>query len=141
MLLFLHRQVVLDFQSPMICQILELAQYYMHRLHLLFLYCIFDFAYIPLFELMFPMAELNKILAANEEYSKDFKHENLPIPPSRKIAVLACMDARLTVEDVLGLNTGDAHIIRNAGGIATDDVIRSLIISHENFLVHKSFSL
>ena len=80
---------------------------------------------------MFPMAELNKILAANEEYSKDFKHENLPIPPSRKIAVLACMDARLTVEDVLGLNTGDAHIIRNAGGIATDDVIRSLIISHE----------
>ena len=81
---------------------------------------------------MFPMAELNKILAANEEYSKDFKHENLPIPPSRKIAVLACMDARLTVEDVLGLNTGDAHIIRNAGGIATDDVIRSLIISHES---------
>jgi carbonic anhydrase len=77
------------------------------------------------------MAELNKILAANEEYSKDFKHWNLPSPPSRKLAVLACMDARLTVEDFLGLNTGEAHIIRNAGGIATDDAIRSLIISHE----------
>jgi len=62
---------------------------------------------------------------------KDFKHGNLPIPPSRKLAILACMDARLTVEDFLGLDTGDAHIIRNVGGIATDDAIRSLIISHE----------
>lgn len=77
------------------------------------------------------MAELNKILAANEEYSGSFKHGTLSIPPSRKLAVLACMDARLTVEDFLGLRTGDAHIIRNAGGIATDDAIRSLIISHE----------
>lgn len=77
------------------------------------------------------MVELNKILSANEEYSSDFKHGNLPIPPSRKLAVLACMDARLTVEEFLGLGTGDSHIIRNAGGIATDDAIRSLIISHE----------
>src|SRR5947199_4877804 len=77
------------------------------------------------------MGELNKILSSNEEFSKDFKHGNLPIPPSRKLAILACMDARLTVEDFLGLETGDAHIIRNAGGIATDDAIRSLIISHE----------
>lgn len=53
------------------------------------------------------------------------------MPPARKLAILACMDARLTVEDFLGLSTGDAHIIRNAGGIATDDAIRSLIISHE----------
>jgi carbonic anhydrase len=52
------------------------------------------------------------------------------MPPARKLAVVACMDARLTVEDVLGLNTGDAHIIRNAGGIVTEDAIRSLIISH-----------
>ncbi|MGB7953398.1 MAG: carbonic anhydrase [Candidatus Nitrosopolaris sp.] len=77
------------------------------------------------------MVELNKILSANEEYSSDFKHGDLPIPPARKLAVLACMDARLTVEDFLGLGTGDSHIIRNAGGIATDDAIRSLIISHE----------
>ena len=53
------------------------------------------------------------------------------IPPSKKLAIIACMDARLTVENVLGLGTGDAHIIRNAGGIATDDAIRSLLISHE----------
>ena len=77
------------------------------------------------------MTELNKILSANEEFSKDFKRGNLPIPPSRKLAIITCMDARLTVEDFLGLDTGDAHIIRNAGGIATDDAIRSLIISHE----------
>lgn len=77
------------------------------------------------------MVELNKLLEANEKYSSSFKHGDLQIPPSRKLAVLACMDARLTVEDFLGLNTGDSHIIRNAGGIATDDAIRSLIISHE----------
>jgi len=77
------------------------------------------------------MTELNKILAANEEYSEDFRHGELSHIPSRKIAILACMDARLTVEDFMGLKTGEAHIIRNAGGIATDDAIRSLIISHE----------
>jgi carbonic anhydrase len=77
------------------------------------------------------MTELNNILAANEEYSKGFKYGDLPGPPSRKLAVLACMDARLSIKDLLGLSTGDAHIIRNAGGIATDDAIRSLIISHE----------
>jgi carbonic anhydrase len=77
------------------------------------------------------MAQLNKILAANEKYSKGFKYGDLPTPPSRKLAILACMDARLTIEDFLGLSTGDSHIIRNAGGIATDDAIRSLIISHE----------
>ena len=52
------------------------------------------------------------------------------MPPARKLAVLACMDARLTVEQFLGLKTGDAHIIRNAGGIASEDALRSLIISH-----------
>jgi len=77
------------------------------------------------------MAELNNILAANEEYSKGFKYGDLRGPPSRKLAVLACMDARLSIKDLLGLSTGDAHIIRNAGRIATDDAIRSLIISHE----------
>lgn len=53
-----------------------------------------------------------------------------PIRPAKRIAVLACMDARLNVEDLLGLQTGDAHIIRNAGGVVSDDAIRSLIISH-----------
>ena len=57
--------------------------------------------------------------------------EICPLPPSKKIAVLACMDARLNVNDLLGLGIGEAHIIRNAGGIATEDAIRSLIISHE----------
>ncbi len=52
------------------------------------------------------------------------------MPPGRKIAIVACMDARLTIEPMLGLKTGDAHIIRNAGGIITEDAVRSLIISH-----------
>src|SRR5215469_6272085 len=83
------------------------------------------------------MAELNNILAANEEYSKSFKYGDLRGPPSRKLAVLACMDARLSIKDLLGLSTGDAHIIRNAGGIATDDAIRSLIIrTSRNARIH-----
>ena len=53
-----------------------------------------------------------------------------PIQPSKRVAVVACMDARLDVEDLLGLQTGDAHIIRNAGGVVSDDAIRCLIISH-----------
>ena len=52
------------------------------------------------------------------------------MPPSRKLAIVACMDARMTVEQMLGLKTGEAHIIRNAGGIVTDDAVRSLLISH-----------
>jgi carbonic anhydrase len=78
-----------------------------------------------------PSAEYGRALAENERYAARFAHAALPSPPSRKLAVLACMDARLTVEDVLGLRTGDAHIIRNAGGLATDDAIRSLVISHQ----------
>ena len=70
------------------------------------------------------MTELDKILGANEEYYHNFRYGALPIPPARKLAILACMDARLNVNEVLGLGTGDAHIIRNAGGIATDDAIR-----------------
>ena len=64
-------------------------------------------------------------------YAAQFDRSALPLPPGRKLAVLACMDARLTVEDVLGLRSGDAHIIRNAGGLATDDAIRSLVISQQ----------
>jgi carbonic anhydrase len=75
--------------------------------------------------------ETEKLLKANEEYAmKEFPGRQ-PMPPSRHLAVLACMDARLSVSKLLGLKTGEAHIIRNAGGIATDDAIRSLIISNE----------
>ncbi len=76
------------------------------------------------------MSVIDEVLQANGRYGRDFTLGHLPMPPSRKLAVVACMDARLTVEQVLGLNTGDAHIIRNAGGIVTEDVIRSLLISH-----------
>jgi carbonic anhydrase len=76
-----------------------------------------------------PTTEFARALAENERYVAQFDRSALPLPPGRKLAVLACMDARLTVEDVLGLRTGDAHIIRNAGGLATDDAIRSLVIS------------
>jgi carbonic anhydrase len=74
-------------------------------------------------------AELDRALAENRRYAAQFDRSSLPLPPGRRVAVLACMDARLTVEDALGLRTGDAHIIRNAGGLATDDAIRSLVIS------------
>jgi carbonic anhydrase len=72
-----------------------------------------------------------RALAANARYAAKFNGAALPKPPRRKLAILACMDARLTVEAFLGLRTGDAHIIRNAGGLATDDAIRSLVISQE----------
>jgi len=78
-----------------------------------------------------PTDEYTRALAENERYTAQFDRSALPLPPGRKLAVLACMDARLTVEDVLGLRTGDAHIIRNAGGIASDDAIRSLVISQQ----------
>jgi carbonic anhydrase len=73
--------------------------------------------------------QLSRALADNARYAAQFDRSNLPLLPGRKLAVLACMDARLTVEDALGLRTGDAHIIRNAGGLATDDAIRSIVIS------------
>jgi len=76
------------------------------------------------------MSTIDQAIKANELYATGFTSGDLPMPPSRKLAVLACMDARLTVEQVLGLKTGEAHIIRNAGGIASEDAIRSLIISH-----------
>lgn len=75
--------------------------------------------------------EYTRALAENVRYAGQFDRSALPLPPGRKLAVLACMDARLTVEDVLGLRTGDAHIIRNAGGLATDDALRSLVISQQ----------
>jgi carbonic anhydrase len=68
-------------------------------------------------------------LAANQQYAEKFTLGHLPMPPARKLAIVACMDARLTVEQFLGLKTGDAHIVRNAGGLVTEDALRSLIIS------------
>ena len=77
------------------------------------------------------MGVTDEVLKANESYAKDFTLlGRLAMPPARKLAVVACMDARLTVEQMLGLKTGDAHIIRNAGGIVTEDAVRSLLISH-----------
>lgn len=76
------------------------------------------------------MSVIEEVLKQNEGYAQSFTLGDLPMPPGLKLAVVACMDARLTVEEVLGLKTGDAHIIRNAGGVITEDALRSLIISH-----------
>lgn len=75
------------------------------------------------------MSTIDEAVRANENYSRNFKLGHLAMPPARKVAIVACMDARLTLEPMLGFNTGDAHIIRNAGGVVTEDVVRSLIIS------------
>ena len=72
----------------------------------------------------------DEILPANERYATDFAKGALPMPPGRKFAVVTCMDARLDPAKFLGLEEGDAHVIRNAGGIVTDDALRSLVISH-----------
>jgi carbonic anhydrase len=69
------------------------------------------------------------LLRNAEDYAASFDKGDLPLPPARKVAVLACMDARVNPYGILGLQEGDAHIIRNAGGVVTDDEIRSLSIS------------
>jgi carbonic anhydrase len=69
------------------------------------------------------------LLDNNAAYVSTFDKPNLPLPPARKLAVLACMDARLDPAKVLGLTEGDAHVIRNAGGVVSDDALRSLAIS------------
>lgn len=75
------------------------------------------------------MSVVDEFLKANQSYVASFSKGDLPMPPGRKVAVLACMDARLDPARVLGLEEGDAHVIRNAGGVASDDAIRSLVIS------------
>src|SRR6266852_2548792 len=75
------------------------------------------------------MGVTDELIRNNETYARSFTKGDLPLPPARHVAVLACMDARLDVHKILGLGEGDAHIIRNAGGVATDDAIRSLVIS------------
>jgi carbonic anhydrase len=71
----------------------------------------------------------DELLANNEAYSASFDKGDLPMPPAKKVAVVACMDARVNPYGALGLHEGDAHVIRNAGGVVTDDEIRSLAIS------------
>src|ERR1700710_2704431 len=88
------------------------------------------------------MSTTDQLLANAESYADTFSNGDLPLPPARKIAVLACMEARLNPYGLLGLNEGDAHVIRNAGGVVTDDEIRSLPISPrllgpaDNILIH-----
>ena len=87
------------------------------------------------------MSVTDQLLENNQKYAAEFSGP-LPLPPAKHVAVLACMDARLDVHDLLGLEEGDAHVIRNAGGVATDDAIRSLAISQrllgtrETVLIH-----
>ncbi len=76
------------------------------------------------------MSIIDNILKANEHYAESFTNNDLPAPPALKLAIVTCKDARLMVEPMLGLKQGDAHIIRNAGGVVTPDVIRSLLVSH-----------
>jgi carbonic anhydrase len=75
------------------------------------------------------VSNTDELLVGNVEYARSFDKADLPSPPARKVAIVACMDARLNVYGMLGLSEGDCHVIRNAGGVVTDDAIRSLAIS------------
>ena len=75
------------------------------------------------------MSQTDALLANNQTYVQDFGKGELPLPPAKKVAVIACMDARILPSRILGLSEGDAHVIRNAGGVVTDEEIRSLAIS------------
>src|SRR5262245_26102950 len=90
------------------------------------------------------MSVVEEVLAANQSYASDFDKGELALPPARGFAILTCMDARLDPAKYAGLSEGDAHVIRNAGGRASDDAIRSLVISYkllgtnEWFVIHHS---
>src|SRR5215204_6040368 len=75
------------------------------------------------------MSVTDELLRNAEQYAATFDRGDLPLPPAKRVAILACMDARLNPHALLGLEEGDAHVIRNAGGVITDDEIRSLAIS------------
>src|ERR1043165_3425724 len=75
------------------------------------------------------MSVIDELVQNSERYAADFDKGTLPLPPAKRIAIVACMDARLNPYGLLGLEEGDAHVIRNAGGVVTDDEIRSLAIS------------
>jgi carbonic anhydrase len=76
-----------------------------------------------------PVSNTDELVANSKAYAEAFDKGDLPLPPALKLAVVACMDARLNPYGILGLSGGDAHVIRNAGGVVTDDEIRSLAIS------------
>ena len=88
------------------------------------------------------MSATDDFLRHNAAYAETFDKADVPLPPAKHVAVVACMDARLNIHDILGLGIGDAHVIRNAGGVVTEDVIRSLVLSqrllgtHEVILLH-----
>jgi carbonic anhydrase len=90
------------------------------------------------------MSVIDELVQNSERYAADFDKGTLPLPPAKRIAIVACMDARLNPYGLLGLEEGDAHVIRNAGGVVTDDEIRSLAISQrllgteEIMLIHHS---
>jgi carbonic anhydrase len=75
------------------------------------------------------MTVTDELLENNAEFARNFTKGDLPMPPGKGLAVVACMDARLNVYALLGLAEGQAHVIRNAGGVVSDDVLRSLVIS------------
>ena len=75
------------------------------------------------------MSSTDHFLANNARYAESFDKGDLPIPPAKRTAIVACMDARIDTGRLLGIEEGDAHVIRNAGGVVTDDVLRSLVIS------------
>ena len=75
------------------------------------------------------MTVIDQLLENNSHYADGFDKGDLPLPPACNLAVVACMDARLDVHKILGISEGDAHVIRNAGGVVSDDAIRSLVIS------------
>ena len=88
------------------------------------------------------MSVIDELLAANRRYADELESRHLDVRPARRLAIVACMDSRLDVFAALGLRSGDAHVLRNAGGVITDDVIRSLAVSQrlletrEVMLVH-----
>ena len=75
------------------------------------------------------MSSTDNFLANNARYAEGFEKGDLPMPPAKRTAIVACMDARIETGRLLGLEEGDAHVIRNAGGVVSDDVLRSLVIS------------
>jgi carbonic anhydrase len=90
------------------------------------------------------MSVIDQLVQNAQTYAENFDKSTLPLPPGKRVAIVACMDARLNPYGLLGLEEGDAHVIRNAGGVVTDDEIRSLAISQrllgteEIMLIHHS---
>jgi carbonic anhydrase len=85
------------------------------------------------------MSARDEILQANAEFARGFEWGHLRAPPSRRLSVVTCMDARIDPLRLLGLQPGEAHVIRNAGGLVTDDALRSLVVSHWELGTQEAF--